>query len=239
MATGTVTLRDDLAEVIIVPIGGAGIASYDFVTGLAREPVFRPCRDVANAGPFDLACNLLVPATLSLSSAGPGPYVYDAAVTYSLDGHGARRVAVGSRRRVEDGTRHDVVAARLEHQPGADPVEFRQKMRPFLDHAGTVQDWPATGHQPYRIAAGMPVDAEERVSRHRVFLTGCDCQARENIAAPNRAGRLASLSVYLAMTRTGSPSTSKRGCTPRPGSSEAVMQPSARTGAPPAMVTVP
>ena len=28
-------------------------------------------------------------ATLSLSSAGPGPYVYDAAVTYSLNGHGA------------------------------------------------------------------------------------------------------------------------------------------------------
>lgn len=142
MATGTVTLRDDLAEVIIVPGVGAGIASYDFVTGQAREPLFRPCRDVANAGPFDLACNLLVPwsnrisgggfsfkgrfyalqpnlasepcpihgngfsskwkvsnvstssATLCLSSTGPGPYVYDAAITYALEGQGALQMTL-------------------------------------------------------------------------------------------------------------------------------------------------
>ena len=41
------------------------------------------------------------------------------------------------------------------------------------------------------------------------------------------------------MTTTGSPSTSKRGATPRPGRSGAVMLPSTRFGAPSAIVTVP
>ena len=47
-------------------------------------------------------------------------------------------VAVVTRRRVEDRTRHHVMAARLEHQPGADPVILGQEMRAPLHHGGAV-----------------------------------------------------------------------------------------------------
>jgi len=77
-----------------------------------------------------------------------------------------RDIAIGPCRRIENGARHDVVAARFEHQPGADPVEFGHEMRALFDHGGAVQLRAAAGHQPNRIAAGMAVDAEEAVPRH-------------------------------------------------------------------------
>ena len=125
-------LSDGVVEAVVVPALGAGLASFDFVAGGRREPLFRPCRSPDRASPFDLALNLLVPwsgrisgggftfdgrfhplaanlpgealpihgngfavpwtvaeagptrAVLTLRSQGPGPYDYEAQVTYTL-----------------------------------------------------------------------------------------------------------------------------------------------------------
>ena len=127
------TISDGVAEAIIVPELGAGLASYDLVGASGRAPLFRPRRDPSRGGPFDLALNLLVPwsnrisgggfhfnghfhplapnlqgepfpihgngfssrwlvgramgdsADLSLRSNGPGPFRYEARVSYSLN----------------------------------------------------------------------------------------------------------------------------------------------------------
>ena len=70
-------------------------------------------------------------------------------------------VAILARRRIEDRARHHVVAARLEHQPGADPVIFGEEMRPPFHHRRALEQRAAAGDQPHRIAAGVAVDAEE------------------------------------------------------------------------------
>lgn len=128
-----VTIADGTSEVVIVPDLWAGLASYDLLVDGGRQPLFRPCRDLVRAQPFDLASNLLVPwsgrisgggfrfggrfhsldpnlegeplpihgngfsspwtvveaagaqAVLTLSSNGPGPYRFEARVTYTLD----------------------------------------------------------------------------------------------------------------------------------------------------------
>ena len=77
-----------------------------------------------------------------------------------------RHVAVGPGRRIEDRARHHVVAARLEHQAGADPVELAQEMRALLQHGGALEPRPAAGDQADRIAAGVAVDAGEGVGGH-------------------------------------------------------------------------
>ena len=87
-----------------------------------------------------------------------------------------------ARRRIEDRARHHVVAARLEHQPGADPVEFGEEMRAPLHHRRALEQRPAAGDQPHRIAAGMAVDAEEGVSRHGGLRTAAGGRARRSIA---------------------------------------------------------
>ena len=135
----TLTISDGVAEAVIVPGLGAGLASYDLLGEAGPVPLFRPCRDLAHAHPFDLAHNLLLPwsgrisgggfrfdgtfhelapnlegerlpihgngfssawnteqhtttqASLVLQSDGPGPYRYDARVTYRLD-DGALRI---------------------------------------------------------------------------------------------------------------------------------------------------
>ena len=71
-----------------------------------------------------------------------------------------------ARRRIEDRAGHHVVAARLEHQPFADPVIFGEEVRALLDHGRAVEGGAAAGDQPHRIAAGVAVDAEETVARH-------------------------------------------------------------------------
>ena len=48
-------------------------------------------------------------------------------------------VAVVATGRVEDRARHDVVAARLEHQGGADPVQAREKILAPRAHGGAAQ----------------------------------------------------------------------------------------------------
>ena len=130
----TLTISDGVAEAVIVPALGAGLASYDLIAEGDKLSLFRPCRDVANAHPFDLANNLLLPwsgrisgggfafegtfhdltpnldgeplpihgngfssawtvehcsthqVSLTLHADDPGPYRYDAQVTYRLDG---------------------------------------------------------------------------------------------------------------------------------------------------------
>ena len=66
----TITLTDGIGEVVVVPDLGAGLASYDLVSDGRREPLFRPCRDLTRATPFDLANNLLVPWSNRVSGGG-------------------------------------------------------------------------------------------------------------------------------------------------------------------------
>lgn len=60
-----VTLSDDFAEVVVCPSLGAAVASYDLISrnGIDRTSVLRPLKLVenANCGPFDFACNVMVP----------------------------------------------------------------------------------------------------------------------------------------------------------------------------------
>ena len=66
----TILLSDGVAEVEIVPRLGAGLARYDLISQGRREPLFRPCRDLLRATPFDLASNLLVPWSNRISGGG-------------------------------------------------------------------------------------------------------------------------------------------------------------------------
>jgi aldose 1-epimerase len=66
----TISLADGVAEVVIVPCLGAGLASYDLVSHGRREPLLRPCRDLSRAAPFDLANILLVPWSNRISGGG-------------------------------------------------------------------------------------------------------------------------------------------------------------------------
>ena len=80
-----------------------------------------------------------------------------------------RGVGVVAHRLVEDRARHDVVAARLEHQAGADPVVARDEILALLAHGGAVERRPAAGDDADRIAAGVGVDAEEGLPAHRIL----------------------------------------------------------------------
>src|ERR1700733_11182074 len=65
-----VTLGDGVAEATVAPDLGGGLASYDLVGAAGRAALFRPCRDLSRAGPFDLANNLLVPWSNRISGGG-------------------------------------------------------------------------------------------------------------------------------------------------------------------------
>ena len=77
-----------------------------------------------------------------------------------------RRIGVVAQRLVEDGAGHDVVAARLEHQAGADPVVVGEEMLALLAHGGATKRRAAAGHHAHRIAGGMGIDAEEGAAGH-------------------------------------------------------------------------
>jgi aldose 1-epimerase len=64
------TINDGVAEAVILPDLGAGLASYDLLGAGGRTPLFRPCRHPSRAGPFDLANNLLVPWSNRISGGG-------------------------------------------------------------------------------------------------------------------------------------------------------------------------
>jgi aldose 1-epimerase len=65
-----ITLSDGVAEVTVVPDLGGGLASYDVLGAAGRAALFRPCRNLSQAGPFDLASNLLVPWSNRISGGG-------------------------------------------------------------------------------------------------------------------------------------------------------------------------
>jgi aldose 1-epimerase len=65
-----ITLTDGVAEVTVVPDLGGGLASYDVLGAAGRAALFRPCRNLSQAGPFDLANNLLVPWSNRISGGG-------------------------------------------------------------------------------------------------------------------------------------------------------------------------
>ncbi|MBV8795864.1 MAG: aldose 1-epimerase [Hyphomicrobiales bacterium] len=69
-APNVLTLFDGVAEAIVVPELGAGLASYDLVEADNRTPLFRPRRDLRGAEPFDLANNLLLPWSNRISQGG-------------------------------------------------------------------------------------------------------------------------------------------------------------------------
>jgi aldose 1-epimerase len=69
-APRTLTLTDGVAEVVVAPDLGAGLASYDRVEGDRRTPLFRPCRNISMAQPFALASNLLLPWSNRISGGG-------------------------------------------------------------------------------------------------------------------------------------------------------------------------
>ena len=54
----------------MVPELGAGLASYDLVDAGGRTPLFRPCRELSDAHPFELANNLLLPWSNRISGGG-------------------------------------------------------------------------------------------------------------------------------------------------------------------------
>jgi aldose 1-epimerase len=66
----TVRIEDGVGEAVIVADLGAGLAAYDLLGPAGRAPLFRPCRDLSRAGPFDLALNLLVPWSNRISGGG-------------------------------------------------------------------------------------------------------------------------------------------------------------------------
>jgi aldose 1-epimerase len=65
-----VTLTDGVAEATVAPDLGGGLVSYDLLGAAGRAALFRPCRDLSRAGPFDLANNLLVPWSNRISGGG-------------------------------------------------------------------------------------------------------------------------------------------------------------------------
>src|SRR5262249_52669720 len=80
-----------------------------------------------------------------------------------------RDVAIGAGRRIKDRARHHVVAARLEHEPGADPVMMFEEILPAVEHGGAFEPGHAApGHDTNRIAASMSVDAKKCRSGHEL-----------------------------------------------------------------------
>ena len=66
----TLRISDEQAEALVAPELGAGLVSYDLVGAAGPVPLFRPCRNPSDAGPFDLASNLLVPWSNRISGGG-------------------------------------------------------------------------------------------------------------------------------------------------------------------------
>ena len=85
--------------------------------------------------------------------------------TARLDEHDAC-VAILPRRGIKHRARHDVVSARLEHQPGPDPVELRDELRPPRARRRAFERGRAARDDPDRIAAGVGIDAEKSVTGH-------------------------------------------------------------------------
>lgn len=63
------TIFDGISEAAVVPELGAD-ASYDLIEVDGRRPLFRPCKEISRATPFELASNLLLPWSNRISGGG-------------------------------------------------------------------------------------------------------------------------------------------------------------------------
>ena len=79
-------------------------------------------------------------------------------------------VGVGAGGRIEKPAAHHVVPARLETQPGANPVEPLHEIEPALGHRCAAQQRRPARHQPHGIAGRVTVDAEERGTHYFTAL---------------------------------------------------------------------
>jgi hypothetical protein len=103
-----------------------------------------------------------------------GPMAAHGQAAAGLDienGHIEARVA----RRIQDSPGHQIVAARFEHQAGADPVIAAHEVLPPLAHGGAGQRRAAAGDQADRIATCVPVDAEKCIGGRGAGATAVVC----------------------------------------------------------------
>jgi hypothetical protein len=56
------------------------------------------------------------------------------------------------------------MTARLKHQPFANPIKLLQKVLALFAHVSPFQVWATFSHYPYRVAAGVSIDAFECTS---------------------------------------------------------------------------
>ena len=76
-------------------------------------------------------------------------------------------IAVGPQGRIKNCAGHHIVAARFEHQTGADPIVARHEILAPRTHGVAGQGWPAARNQTYWVAAGVTVDTKEGVGLGR------------------------------------------------------------------------
>jgi aldose 1-epimerase len=69
-APAALAISDGVAEAVVAPELGGGLASYDLIEAGKRTPLFRRCLRLADARPFDLANNLLLPWSNRISGGG-------------------------------------------------------------------------------------------------------------------------------------------------------------------------
>ena len=77
-----------------------------------------------------------------------------------------RDIAILARRRIEDRAAHHVMAARLEHQPFADPIVVLEEIGAPLHHRVALEQRAAAGDEADRVAAGVTIDAGEDMPGH-------------------------------------------------------------------------
>ena len=95
-------------------------------------------------------------------------YRYGSNCSVSAHGKAATRldkqyadVRIIPRWRIQNAAAHHIMTPRLEHEAGANPIEFTEKMLTPFAHVRTVQSRSATRDYANGVAAGVGVDAEE------------------------------------------------------------------------------
>src|SRR5580692_11204726 len=73
-------------------------------------------------------------------------------------------VGVRARRWIQETAAHHIVAARLENEAGAYPIEARNEVAALLAHRDTFNNPRAAGNEANGIPRSVSVNAEERVT---------------------------------------------------------------------------